>query len=354
MLPNPTLDQLQVFLAVAESGSFSAAARALNRAQSVISYTIANLEAQVEMPLFERTGSRQPRLTEAGTAMLEDARRILSDLEIMRARVKGLKAGLEAEVAVAISVMVPADAMVDVLGEFREHFPSVSLRLDVGELGVVMDLVMSGRSTIGIGGAVLKQDDALVAERIGQSFMIPVAASHHALAKLGQPLTLADVREEVQLVVTDASGLTKGRDFNVLSYKTWRVSDVATKYYLIRGGLGWGGLPLSFVREDLRKRPYGAPRSRRLRAAGLPDLRHAQAGQPSGAGGRMDDRGVPVASGVVPDLGGLSDRGGCSRSCRKSRRRVTSWFPAATESRLLKATGGTCGSPRRRRRHPRS
>ena len=251
MLPNPTLDQLQVFLAVAESGSFSAAARALNRAQSVISYTIANLEAQVEMPLFERTGSRQPRLTEAGTAMLEDARRILSDLEIMRARVKGLKAGLEAEVAVAISVMVPADAMVDVLGEFREHFPSVSLRLDVGELGVVMDLVMSGRSTIGIGGAVLKQDDALVAERIGQSFMIPVAASHHALARLGRPLTLADVREEVQLVVTDASGLTKGRDFNVLSYKTWRVSDVATKYYLIRGGLGWGGLPLSFVREDL-------------------------------------------------------------------------------------------------------
>ena len=58
MLPNPTLDQLQVFLTVAESGSFSAASRALNRAQSVISYTIANLEAQLEMPLFERSGSR--------------------------------------------------------------------------------------------------------------------------------------------------------------------------------------------------------------------------------------------------------------------------------------------------------
>ncbi|WP_156668225.1 LysR family transcriptional regulator, partial [Rhizobium bangladeshense] len=115
MLPNPTLDQLQVFLTVAETGSFSAASRALNRAQSVVSYTIANLEAQLEMPLFERSGARQPKLTEAGKAMLEDAGRILGDLQVMRARVKSLKEGLEAEVSVAISVMVPSQAVVDVL-----------------------------------------------------------------------------------------------------------------------------------------------------------------------------------------------------------------------------------------------
>jgi DNA-binding transcriptional LysR family regulator len=251
MLPNPTLDQLQVFLAVAESGSFSAASRALNRAQSVISYTIANLEAQLEVPLFERSGSRQPKLTEAGTAMLEDARRIVSDLEVMRARVKGLKEGLEAEVAVAISVMVPTDVMVDVLSEFRERFPSVSMRLNVGELGEMIDLVASGTSTIGIGGAIVKQDDSLSIERIGHSFMMPVAAPHHPLARLKRPLTLADVREEVQLVVTDSSGHTKGRDFNVLSYKTWRVSDIATKHHLIRGALGWGGLPASLIYDDL-------------------------------------------------------------------------------------------------------
>lgn len=253
MLPNPTLDQLQVFLTVAESGSFSAASRVLNRAQSVISYTIANLEAQLEMPLFERSGSRQPKLTDAGRVMLEDARRILSDLKVMRARVKGLKAGLEAEVAVAISVMVPTNATVDVLAEFRDRFPLVSLRLDTGELGSMMELVTSGKSTIGIGGSVLKQDDALVIERIGHSFMMPVASSRHPLAQIGRSLTLADVREEVQLVVTDSSTLTHGKDFNVLSYKIWRVSDIATKHQLIRGGLGWGGLPASLILEDLQK-----------------------------------------------------------------------------------------------------
>ncbi|MBX4872545.1 LysR family transcriptional regulator [Rhizobium bangladeshense] len=252
MLPNPTLDQLQVFLTVAETGSFSAASRALNRAQSVISYTIANLEAQLEVPLFERSGARQPKLTEAGKAMLEDARRILGDLQVMRARVKSLREGLEAEVSVAISVMVPSQAVVDVLHEFREMFPTVSLNLNVGELGMVMDLVLSGKATIGIGGAVLKQDDSIITERIGHSFMLPVAAPDHPLAQIRRPLTLGDVREEVQLVVTDASGRTKGRDFNVLSYKTWRVSDIATKHQLIKAGLGWGGLPAPIMHDDLR------------------------------------------------------------------------------------------------------
>lgn len=251
MLPNPTLDQLQVFLTVADTGSFSAASRVLNRAQSVISYTIANLEAQLEVELFERSGARQPKLTKAGHAMLADARRLVADLEVMRARVKNLKEGLEAELSISISVMVPSQAVVMVLREFRVKFPSVTVNLMVGELGEVMNMVATGDATVGIGGALMKQDDTLVAERIGHSFMIPVAAPFHPLAKLRRPLTLSDVREEVQMVVRDTSGITNGRDFNVLSYRTWRVSDIAIKHQLIAGGLGWGGLPASVSRDDL-------------------------------------------------------------------------------------------------------
>ncbi|MBW6420219.1 LysR family transcriptional regulator [Rhizobium sp. XQZ8] len=248
---NPTLDQLQVFLAVAETGSFSAASRVLNRAQSVVSYTIGNLEAQLEVPLFERSGARQPRLTEAGKALLTDARRIVADLQVMRARAKSIRQGLEAELSLALSVMVPVEAVVAELREFRELFPSVQLNLNVGELGMVMDMVLSGKADIGIGGALLRQDDALTAEKVGYSFMIPVAAPDHPLARIERPLSMADVREEVQMVVTDQSGLTNGRDFNVLSYKTWRISDISTKHEMIRGGLGWGGLPASVAGKDI-------------------------------------------------------------------------------------------------------
>jgi DNA-binding transcriptional LysR family regulator len=248
---NPTLDQLQVFLTVAETGSFSAASRALNRAQSVISYTIANLEAQLEVTLFERNGVRQPKLTEEGRAMIEDARRIVAGLQDMRARAKSLKQGLEAEVSVAISTMVPNLAMVSVLRQFRDEYPSVSLRLNVGELGMVTEMVSSGQATFGIGGAMLNQQDGILMERVGHAFMLPVAVPSHPLALLNRPLKLSDVRDETQLVVTDASGLTGSRQFNVLSYKIWRVSDIATKHNLILGGLGWGGLPAAVLSDDL-------------------------------------------------------------------------------------------------------
>jgi hypothetical protein len=81
--------------------------------------------------------------------------------------------------------------------------------------------------------------------------MFPVAAPSHPLGRLERLLEPHDVRDEIQIVVSDASGLTKGRDFNVFSLQTWRVSDNATKLLFIRAGLGWGGLPESLVREDV-------------------------------------------------------------------------------------------------------
>src|SRR5262249_37877535 len=117
----------------------------------------------------------------------------------------------------------------------------------------VMEMVSSGASMIGIGGGILKQDDTLTAERIGHAFMTPGASPPHPLAPIKRPLRVCDGREEGQLVVTHAPGVTNGRDFNLLSYKAWRVSDIATKHQLIRGGLGWGGLPASLIYKDLRK-----------------------------------------------------------------------------------------------------
>jgi len=249
---NPTLDQLQVFLTVADTGSFSVAAQRLNRAQSVISYTIANLEAQLQIGLFERGAARRAQLTVAGRALVDDARRIVGDLRLLRARVSGLRAGMEAEIAIALSNLVPSQAVVTVLQAFRTQFPTVTVTVSVGELGMVMRAVADGKADIGFGGKVVGGDDRLVADRIGHSFMVPVASADHPLVQLGRPLTLDDVRDVVQLVVTDASGLTQGRDFNVLSYRVWRVSDIHSKRLLALGGLGWGGLPISLVAEDLQ------------------------------------------------------------------------------------------------------
>ena len=115
----PTLDQLKVFLTVIEVGSFAGAARRLNRATSVISYSISNLEAQLGVTLFDRESTRKPQLTEAGRTVLAEARTVTNGIDGLRAKVRGLLQGLEAEVHLAIDVLLPADRLVDALRAFR-------------------------------------------------------------------------------------------------------------------------------------------------------------------------------------------------------------------------------------------
>lgn len=249
MQPNPTLDQLQIFATVVETGSFSAAGRKLNRAQSVISYGIAHLEAQVGLKLFERDGTREPQLTEIGRAVLEDARRMVGMLQRIRSRVDGHHQGLEAEVALSVDVTLPSPVLVLVLKAFEAQFPTVMLRLHIGTLGLISDHVVNGQADLGIGGLLGEVDVHLV--RIGFTSMVPAAAPSHPLALFPRPVPLEEVREHIQLVVSDQSERTRGRDYGVFAYRTWRLTDVRTKHALMREGLGWGGLPRWLIADDL-------------------------------------------------------------------------------------------------------
>ena len=246
----PTLDQLHVLLAVAEAGSFSGAARRLNRAQSVVSYGIANLEAQLGLTLFER-GHRRPVLTEAGRAVLADARRIAGIIDELRARATGLTAGLEAEVALAADVMFPTDDLVAALDAFARAFPTVALRLRVEALGGVVQLVLDGTCTLGISGPMGIRVGGLERRLIRHIDLIPVVAPGHPLAQLPPPLPAAAFHEHTQFVLSDRSKLTEGQDFGVLSLRTWRLGDLGAKHALLRAGLGWGNMPAHMVGDDL-------------------------------------------------------------------------------------------------------
>lgn len=131
----PTLDQLRVFLTVVDVGSFAGAARKLHRATSVVSYSIANLEMQLGVSLFDRKTTRKPQLTDAGRTVLAEARTIYNGIDGLRAKVRGLLQGLEAEVHLVLDVMLPSERVVDALKAFREQFPTVTLHLHMEALG---------------------------------------------------------------------------------------------------------------------------------------------------------------------------------------------------------------------------
>jgi DNA-binding transcriptional LysR family regulator len=247
----PTLDQLRVLLAVVETGSFSAAARRLRRAQSVVSYTIANLEAQLGLMLFNRA-HRRPLLTEAGQAVLADARRICQGMDELCARAAGLASGLEGEVRLAVDVMYPTADLVAALDAFARAYPTVALRLRIETLGAVVQLVLDGACGLGISGPMGIRAEGLQRRLIRHINLIPVVAPGHPLAQLSPPLPVAAFQEHTQLVLSDRSSLTEGQDFGVLSLRTWRLGDLGAKHALLRAGLGWGNMPEHMVRDDLQ------------------------------------------------------------------------------------------------------
>jgi DNA-binding transcriptional LysR family regulator len=250
-LGTPTLDQIHVFLTVVEAGGFAAAARRLNRATSAITYAIDQLEFQLGISLFLRGHTRKSELTPAGHAMLTEARTIHHSVEALRARIKGLTEGFEAEVSLAVDVMLPTTRLVDALQAFQTAFPTIPLRLHVEALGAVSQLVVDGVANIGISGPLSRDVEGLEHFGLGEAHLIPVAAPFHPLAHKGRRRAPGEARKHIQLVLTDRSPLTKGRDFGVIGTKTWRLADLGAKHALLLAGVGWGSMPNFMVREDI-------------------------------------------------------------------------------------------------------
>ena len=246
----PTLDQLRIFLTIVDTGSFAGAARALGRAVSVISYGVANLEAQLGVSLFDREGTRKPQLTMAGRALLAEARLIAQGVDGLRAKVKGLLDGLEAEVDLAVDVMVPPERLAGILRGFAAEFPTVQLRLHVEALGAVSAMVHARTATIGISGPLAAEMADLEGRTAGATLLVPVAAPDHPLGRM-TAIPPGAGRDYIQLVLSDRSGTTSGRDFGVVSPKTWRLADLGAKHALLREGIGWGNMPLPMVEGDL-------------------------------------------------------------------------------------------------------
>jgi len=250
MLDGMSMDQLRTFIAAADEGSFSAAGRKLRRAQSVVSHTLANLESQVGFALFDRSG-RYPQLTEAGRALLAEARLAAASMDAFKARARTLADGLEPELSVAVDVMYPIAKLTEAVQAFHREFPSTPLRLYVEALGAVVQPLLDGQCRIAVIGSFPDVPAACASEYLLGVQAATVVAPSHPLARIEGTVMRAEAGRHVQLVLTDRSSLTRGRDFGVLSPRVWRLADLGAKHAFLRAGLGWGNMPLHMVEQDL-------------------------------------------------------------------------------------------------------
>ena len=250
MLDGVSLDQLRAFIAAVDEGSFSAGARRLRRAQSAVSELVSNLEAQIGVVLFDRS-ERYPKLTPAGVLLVADARSVVANVDLLKARAKGIAGGLESELSAVVDVLFPIEAIAESAKEFRDRFPRTPLRLYVEALGGAYGPVLDGRCSLGVVGSLPMAPDSITLERLQGLHMILVAAREHPLAMFPGVIPKAELAKHVQLVLTDRSELTVGREFGVMSPLTWRLGDLFAKHAFLLKGLGWGGMPLHAVKQDL-------------------------------------------------------------------------------------------------------
>jgi DNA-binding transcriptional LysR family regulator len=250
MLDGITLDQLRTFIAAVDEGSFSAAGRKLRRAQSVVSQTLANLEAQLGVKLFDRS-ARYPQLTEEGKSLLADARSVADNVDGFRARAHAMREGLEPELSVVVDVMLPMEALTRAATHSRKTYPHTPLRLYVEALGGVAKPVLDRSCSIGVIGSLPLVPEELQAETLLTVEFVTVVSPSHRLAATRGVVSASAIAKQVQLVLTDRTALTEGRNFGVLSPLTWRLADLGAKHEFLKAGLGWGHMPLHLVKADL-------------------------------------------------------------------------------------------------------
>lgn len=248
MLDPLTLDQLRVLIAIAELGSFSAAARRLQRVQSAISQSVRTLEATLAIRIFDRAG-KYPVLTPAGAALVEDARKLLREAEALKARARGMAEGLEPELALAVDPLFPTAVLMLALKEIEREFPRLPIRLVTAGLGVPERHLRNGAVALAIYSLETTGAEDLTATFLVDIDMIPVVAADHPLARLSGPVGRDELSQHVQLVLSDlgSTGWKRG----VVSPRTWRFADVHVRIEFLLAGFGWCNMPLHLIAPAL-------------------------------------------------------------------------------------------------------
>lgn len=169
-----TLDQLRIFVAVAEREHVTRAARDLALTQSAVSAAVAALETRHATRLFDRVG-RGIQLTEAGRLFLIEARAVLARAAAAEAVLADLTGLVRGHVAVAASQTVANDWLPPRLVGFRTAHPGITVSLAIGNSAFVAARVTDGTADVGlVEGAI--DDPALAAEPVAEDELVAVAA----------------------------------------------------------------------------------------------------------------------------------------------------------------------------------
>jgi DNA-binding transcriptional LysR family regulator len=245
--PHITLEQWRALMTVVEAGGYAQAAEVLHKSQSSVTYAVQKLESLLGVKAFEIQG-RKAMLTPTGQLLYRRARALVGDAVDLERAARKLSAGWEAEIRLAVEILVPSWLLFKCLDSFGAESPHTRIE--------VFETVMSGNAE----ALQKKEVDLALTPRIPTGFngeplmrmrFIPAAHPNHALHKLGRTLTLHDLQGHRHLVVRDSGTRRTAETATIDVEQRWTVSNMSTSILAAREGYGFAWYPEDKIREEL-------------------------------------------------------------------------------------------------------
>ncbi|ABM30807.1 LysR family transcriptional regulator [Paracidovorax citrulli] len=245
-------DSVNVFLAVLDHGSFSAAARALSRVPSAVSMTIAHLEAELDVRLFDR-GGREPQPTAAARALEPQARLLAAQLRQLNAQALALTQGLEERLTIAIAPELLTGPWTEALAALTAEYPQLQAEVLAAPQADAMALLHAGRAQLALVFERSSLDGREGFQEVGSETLVAVIAPQHPVmqAAAGAPLSEAHLTTTRQIVVAGRDLAQTDPRF-VFARHHWRTDNHLAALRLIEAGLGWGWQPRELVEPGIQ------------------------------------------------------------------------------------------------------
>jgi DNA-binding transcriptional LysR family regulator len=261
-----TPDALGMLQAIANAGSFAAAARAMGMVPSALTYRVRQIEDALDVLLYDRS-SRQAKLTPAGAELLREAGRLLTEIDAVANRVKRVATGWESQFTISIDTIISKPTVMELCESFFSMSPPTRIRLRDETLSGTLEALTSGQADLALGvGPDGATNTGVHTKPIGVSAFAYCVAPHHPLASAPEPLSDELIQQHRAVAVADSVQRGAGMTFGLLGGQdVFTVASMQAKMDAQLRGLGGGYLPLcmagSFIdagRLVLKKteRPY--------------------------------------------------------------------------------------------------
>jgi DNA-binding transcriptional LysR family regulator len=247
-----TPDALSLLQAIAEAGSFAAAARKLGVVPSALTYRVRQIEDALDVLLFDRS-SRQARPTAAGHELLREGTRLLCEMDAVANRVRRVATGWESQFTVAVDSIMSRPVVMELCEAFLAQSPPTRLRLRDETLSGTLEALTSGQADLAIGVGMDTGTLAGIVHRpLGRIAFVYAVAPHHPLASAAEPLSDEVIQRHRAVAVADSvqrgGGITVGL---LAGQDVFTVPTMEAKLLAQLRGLGGGFLPERLARPHV-------------------------------------------------------------------------------------------------------